>query len=87
MILPPYHQPPDRETGEDRWVLSRRTLLRRSVPGMTGIGLISLLAACGGDDEDVLAGLDGDGELPATDVPDVPDVEDELPDADEEGEG
>jgi hypothetical protein len=88
MIPPPHQQSLDHGTDEGPWVLSRRTLLRRSVLGMTGIGLVSLLAACGGDDdEDVPAGLDGDGELPATDVPNAPDVEDELPEDDEDGEG
>ena len=42
------------ETDEDMRLLSRRSVLRRSVLGITGVGLVSLLAACGGggDEED-----------------------------------
>ena len=45
-------QPLDLETGDDMRRLSRRSILRRSVLGITGVGLVSLLAACGGDEED-----------------------------------
>ena len=45
-------QPLDLETDDDRRLLSRRSILRRSVFGITGIGVASLLAACGGDEED-----------------------------------
>ena len=45
-------QPLDLETGDDMRRLSRRSILRRSVLGITGVGLVSLLAACGGDEEE-----------------------------------
>jgi hypothetical protein len=46
------HQHLDLETGEDARLVSRRTVLRRSVLGIAGVGMAALLAACGGDDED-----------------------------------
>lgn len=78
------HQRPDLETDEDTRLISRRGLLRRSALGITGVGLASLLVACGDDDEDLPAGLDGGGEPPGEDVPTVPVVEEELPADDED---
>jgi hypothetical protein len=51
---------PDERAG----VVSRRVVLRRSVFGVAGIGLASLLAACGGDDDEI---EDPIGEEPAAD--------------------
>ena len=69
------HQRPELETDEEMHLFSRRRFLRQSALGITGVGLASLLVACGGDDDDE--------ELPDEDVPNLPEVEEELP-ADEE---
>jgi hypothetical protein len=42
----------DHEPDEVSPVQSRRTLLRRSLLGITGVGLAALLAACGDEDDD-----------------------------------
>lgn len=52
MIPHKQHQHPDIETDEDMQLRSRRTVLRRSALGIAGVGLASLLAACGGDEEE-----------------------------------
>jgi hypothetical protein len=49
------------ETDDDRSLLSRRSILRRSVLGITGIGMASLLAACGGDEEEEAEGAVEEG--------------------------
>jgi hypothetical protein len=49
------------ETDEDAGLITRRTVLRRSVLGIAGVGMASLLAACGGDDDD--AGPTGADEI------------------------
>lgn len=40
------------DSDEEPTLLSRRGLLRRSVYGITGIGLVSVLAACDDDDDE-----------------------------------
>ena len=52
----------DLKTDDDRRLLSRRSLLRRSVLGITGVGLASLLAACGDDEEEAAEGVVEEGE-------------------------
>ncbi len=52
MSLPHHHRPLERETDEETTVLSRRAVLHRSFLGIAGVGVITLLAACGGDDGD-----------------------------------
>lgn len=55
-------QPLDLETDDDKHLMSRRSVLRRSVFGITGIGVASLLAACGGDEEEEVEGAVEEGE-------------------------
>ncbi len=43
----------DLEPDEETVLLSRRVVLRRSMVGIVGVGFASLLAACGGDDDDI----------------------------------
>lgn len=69
MIPHHQHERLDLET-DDMSLMSRRALLRRSMLGIAGAGVASLLVACGGDEEDE------DVQPPDADVPDVPDVED-----------
>lgn len=76
------HQHPDPETDEDTRLMSRRTILRRSLLGITGAGLASLLVACGGDEEDVEDDEAGDVQPP--DAPDVDPDEPALPGTDDE---
>ncbi len=61
------------ESDERAGVVSRRVVLRRSVFGVAGVGLASLLAACGGDDDEV---EDPIGEDPAIDTGDAVDASD-----------
>lgn len=42
----------DAPSEDERDLISRRTMLRRSMLGVTGIGLASLLAACGDEDDE-----------------------------------
>ncbi len=63
------------ESDERAGVVSRRVVLRRSVFGVAGVGLASLLAACGGDDDEV---EDPIGEDPAVDTGDAADAADAV---------
>jgi hypothetical protein len=51
MIPYPDDQPLNGAIDQTMRLLSRRTLLRRSLLGLAGTGMASLLVACGGDDE------------------------------------
>lgn len=82
MIPSVQHQHPDPETDEDTRLMSRRTILRRSLLGITGAGLASLLVACGGDEED--AEDDEAGDVQPPDAPDVDPDEPALPGTDDE---
>ena len=62
MTTDQHQQPLDLETDDDMRLLSRRSILRRSVLGITGIGVASLLAACGGDEEEEVEGVVEEGE-------------------------
>ena len=62
MTADQHQQPLDLETGDDSRLLSRRSILRRSVLGITGVGLASLLAACGDDEEDEVPVVEEDEE-------------------------
>ncbi len=46
----------DIDIDEEASRISRRAVLRRSVYGITGLGLASLLAACGGGDDKPVEG-------------------------------
>ena len=86
MIVNQDPQTPDHELDDATSVQSRRTLLRRSLLGITGIGLASLLAACGDEDDDE----DGENEVETieSEGEDVVDkVEEEVDDAVDEEEG
>lgn len=84
---------PGRE--EEESPISRRTILRRSAAGITGLVLAPLLVACGDEEEDPEEAVDEINDPP--DDPDVDpddpgfdapndDIEDDTPDADEDGE-
>ena len=68
------HEQVDLETGDDLRLISRRTLLRRSVLGIGGGAAVSLLVACGGDEED-LEDVEGVDVQP----PDAPDIDPDEP--------
>ncbi len=50
-MIPNHHQLP-LGSEEDTTPLPRRTFLRRSLLGLTAVGLAPLLAACGGDEDE-----------------------------------
>lgn len=80
MVPNSQHQQLDPEANEDMSPMSRRTVLRRSMLGITGLGLASLLAACGEDDED----LEDAGEIQPPEAPDIDPDEPALPGPDDE---
>jgi hypothetical protein len=82
MILHRQHQHLDSEPDEDVSVMSRRAILRRSLLGITGAGLASLLVACGGEEED--SEDDEAGDVQPPDAPDVDPDEPALPGTDDE---
>jgi len=51
-MVPPQHHDLAPGPDEDTTLLSRRSLLRRPLLGITAVGAVALLAACGGDDGD-----------------------------------
>lgn len=70
MIPEQKHHDQAHEARVTKQPVSRRGLLRRAALGVTGIGLATLVAACGGGDEE---------ELPGAEVPTAPSVREEQP--------
>lgn len=70
MTLP--HRERHLSLDEESSLLSRRTVLRRSALGLTGIGFATLLSACGDDDEE-----EEEEPLDADEAPDVSEPEDD----------
>ena len=59
-----HHRDRHMDTDEEASLISRRTVLRRSALGLTGIGFVTLLAACGDEEaEDEADGPTGLEEL------------------------
>jgi len=84
MIPHQHHQHPAAGPDEDLALLSRRTLLRQPLLGMTALGLTSLLIGCGGDDDDQ-EGAAGDEPPAAPELdPDAPALAPEDRDAGED---
>lgn len=79
-----HRQLPDPSSSDELRPRSRRTVLRRSLLGITAVGLASVLAACGDDDEggeDEVETIESEGEDVVDEVEDEADeVVDEVED-------